>query len=504
MDPIILLFVGVVLFLVVLIGLGLLFFLRRQQPATKQKTEEASPTKNAGKTTSQAVETNNNKAQPQTNSNQATATTNSVSPPIKSALTDQPLDTSSDDKIRILLVDDNLGTRDNVSRLLYFEKDMEVIGQAVNGREGVELAVELKPHIVLMDINMPDMDGITATREMAVQAPYSQVIIMSVQADQHYMKRAMAAGARDFQPKPFTSEELVNCIRRVYKVGIPAYQQFEVMEETKTKKNQQPAAAGDSSTPRMAHTPVVVVYSPKGGVGTSAIAANLAIALHQNHGGVVLLDGDLQFGDISVHLNTRPERTISDLVHDGNLEIDLVQDILIAHNSGVKILLAPPQPQLADMIRPEMMKNIITSLKNDFKMVVVDTHNHLEELTLSILEMADYILLVLTPELPAIKSSKLFLELAEQLEFPIDRIKIVVNRANMPGGINLTKLEKVLNVDKSYRIPYDSKLHFALNNRGLSIYQQDPGAPSARALADLTQELLAAMPVSDDKLEKVP
>jgi CheY-like chemotaxis protein len=118
------------------------------------------------------------------------------------------------DKIRILIVDDNPGTRDNVTRLLYFEDDMEVIGQAVNGREGIEMTVELKPHIVLMDINMPDMDGITATKEMGVDAPYSQVIIMSVQSDQHYMKQAMAAGARDFQPKPFTSDELVNCVRR--------------------------------------------------------------------------------------------------------------------------------------------------------------------------------------------------------------------------------------------------------------------------------------------------
>ncbi|MCB0211682.1 MAG: response regulator [Anaerolineae bacterium] len=503
MDPIILVIAGVALVLIVLIGLALLFFLRRQQRSTTRDVEEVLSAKPPVETTSQKVETNNNKSQPHTNSSQPTPASNHVSPNIKSALTSQPLDSSSDDKIRVLLVDDNLGTRDNVSRLLYFENDIEVIGQAVNGRQGVEMAVELKPHIVLMDINMPDMDGITATREMSVQAPYSQVIIMSVQSDQHYMKRAMAAGARDFQPKPFTSEELVNCIRRVYKIGIPAYQQFEIMEVAKTQKKHQPVAA-DGSAPKNVNTPVIAVYSPKGGVGTSAVAANLAIALHQSRSGVVLLDGDLQFGDISVHLNTRPERTISDLIHDGNLEIDLVQDILMAHNSGVKILLAPPQPQLADMIKPEMMKDIITSLKNDFKMVVIDTHNHLEELTLSILEMADYILLVLTPELPAIKSCKLFLELAEQLEFPVDHIKIVINRANMPGGINLTKLEKVLQVDKSYRIPYDSKLHFALNNRGLSIYQQDPSAPSARALAELTQELLTEMRIADDALETVP
>ena len=175
----------------------------------------------------------------------------------------------------------------------------------------------------------------------------------------------------------------------------------------------------------------------------------------------------------------------------------------MAHSSGLKILLAPPQPQLADMITPKMMKDIITSLKSDFKAVVIDTHNHLEDLTLSVLEMADYILLVITPELPTIKSGKLFLELAEQLKFPAERIKVIINRANMPGGIKLSKLEKVLNVDNSYRVPYDSKLHFALNNRGLSIYQHDSGAPSARALAEIVQDLSQYIPASDGALETV-
>ena len=95
------------------------------------------------------------------------------------------------------------------------------------------MAIELKPHIVLMDINMPDMDGITATQKMSLQSPFSQVVIMSVQNDQHYMKRAMAAGARDFQAKPFTSEELVGCVRRVYNLGLRTYQQFEAAEHAK-------------------------------------------------------------------------------------------------------------------------------------------------------------------------------------------------------------------------------------------------------------------------------
>lgn len=390
------------------------------------------------------------------------------------------------EEIRILIVDDNPGTRENVSRLLYFEDDLEVIGQAINGREGVEMAIDLKPHIVLMDINMPDMDGITATQEMATKAPFSQVIIMSVQSDQHYMKRAMAAGARDFQPKPFTSQELVSCIRRVYNIGLSGYKQFEVLEKAQAQQAEESSAAGEQA--EQIDSPIFAVYSPKGGVGTSAIATNLAVALRQVAGDTVLMDGDLQFGDVLVHLNTRPARTISDLVQQEQFEVELLNDILIPHDSGIKLLLAPPQPELADMITPAAVGDILKFLKTQFKMVMVDTNSALKDMTLTILEKADYILLVTTPELPAIKSAKLFLEIAEQLEFDMKRLLVVINQADKPGGIKIEKIKEILNMPNSYQIPYDPKLHFALS-RGQSVCQSDSGAPSARAIVSLAQEL---------------
>jgi pilus assembly protein CpaE len=391
----------------------------------------------------------------------------------------------SDDVVRILIVDDNTGTRENVSRLLYFEDDLEVIGQAVNGRQGVDMAVELKPHIVLMDINMPDMDGITATREMSTKVPFSQVIIMSVQSDQHYMKQAMAAGARDFQPKPFTSEELVSCIRRVYRIGQPTYQQFEAIERAKTQQALQPALAGeqDDGLGR-----VIAIYSPKGGVGTSAIAANLAVAMHQASGDVILMDGDLQFGDISVHLNTKPTRTISDLIQQDQLEVDLLPDILVPHDSGLKLLLAPPQPELADIIMPNIISEVVEQLKKQFKLVLVDTGPGLSEMTLNIMEKVDQILVITVPELPSIKSTKLFLEVAEKLGFS-NRVSIVINQANKPGGIKAEKIEGVLKVVQTDRIPFDPRLHFALS-KGQAVCLQDRGAPSAKAISDLAEQLL--------------
>ena len=106
------------------------------------------------------------------------------------------------DKIRVLIVDDIAETRENVRKLLQFESDVDVTGTARSGREGIQLALELDPDVVLMDINMPDIDGISATEVIRQKSPHIQVVILSVQGDQNYMRRAMLAGARDFLTKP--------------------------------------------------------------------------------------------------------------------------------------------------------------------------------------------------------------------------------------------------------------------------------------------------------------
>jgi len=489
---------GITLILLVVFLIGVIWFVRRRS-ATKSSSKKP---KNKLKTSVKEPQPEEAEDfEPSEVARPESSPKPAVAPPV-SAPTPGPAVSAIDDhtgeKIRILIVDDNPGTRDNVTRLLYFEDDLEVIGQAVNGREGIEMAVELKPHIVLMDINMPDMDGITATEQMGVKVPFSQVVIMSVQSDSHYMKQAMSAGARDFQPKPFTSEELVNCLRRVYNIGVPMYQQYEAIERMGAQQAAQPNRRGVEGEPNAL---VIAVYSPKGGVGTSAIAANLAVALHQEQGDVVLVDSVFQAGDIQVHLNTRPTRTVSDLVHEGDLEVDLLTDILLPHESGIKLLLAPSQPQFADFITVPMVTSIIDQLKKQFKIIVIDTETQLTDRTLTVLEAADYTLLVIVPELPAIKSAKLYLEIVEQLDFDPKHIMVAVNRANMPGGVRPDQIEKVLKIQGTYLIPYDLKMRAALN-RGAAICQQDSHAPSAQAITNMARDMWQRITEADPEAIK--
>ena len=127
---------------------------------------------------------------------------------------------SSQDKIRVLITDDIAETRENLRKLLSFDADIEVVGAASTGREGIDLAKEFRPHVVLMDINMPDMDGITATEIIRREVPATQVVMLSVQGETDYLRRAMQAGAQDFLTKPPSGDELMDAIRQEEGPGV--------------------------------------------------------------------------------------------------------------------------------------------------------------------------------------------------------------------------------------------------------------------------------------------
>src|SRR5919112_6300181 len=120
------------------------------------------------------------------------------------------------DLIRVLIVDDIPETRDHLTKLLGFESDIEVVGAAASGSEALSIAGQVQPDVVLMDINMPDMDGIAATEKLAAHVPTASVVMMSVQGEADYLRRSMLAGAREFLVKPFSSDELSASIRQVY------------------------------------------------------------------------------------------------------------------------------------------------------------------------------------------------------------------------------------------------------------------------------------------------
>src|SRR5256712_11110343 len=181
------------------------------------------------------------------------------------------------EKNSILIVKAITDTRDNLAKLIDFEPNMEVAGTADGGQAAVTLAKKERPHVILMDINMPDMDGITATEIISNTVPESPIIMMSVQGEQDYLRRSMLAGAREFLVKPFSADELINAVRHVH-------------ELEKVKRARYAAAAPAAAAPVNPLAPaagprqtgqIITFFSPKGGVCRTTIATKLAVALQQ-------------------------------------------------------------------------------------------------------------------------------------------------------------------------------------------------------------------------------
>jgi pilus assembly protein CpaE len=345
-------------------------------------------------------------------------------------------------KIGVLIVDDISDTRENLSKLLMFERDIEVVGTAASGPEAIDTARKLHPDVVLMDINMPEMDGIKAAELMSTEMTGIGIIMMSVQGEQDYLRRAMLAGAREFLVKPFSGDDLVRSIRHVYRLESSKRSMAQAM----TPVQGMGASNGTNGDDESTQGRIMAVVSPKGGVGRTVLAANLAVALRlSTQKKVALVDSSLYFGDLGVMLNLLSNKTMVDVVeHVDDLDPDLLNDIMVTHSSGVKVLLGPPQPEMAELITAEHIRRILLELSAHYDYVVVDTWPSFADTVLTAMDLADDILLVMTLEMTAIKDVKLYLEVVEKLNYPTEKVKLVLNRSGSAGGIKVEAVEETL------------------------------------------------------------
>lgn len=393
------------------------------------------------------------------------------------------------EKNRVLVVDDVAETRENIRKLLQFEADIEVVGTARTGREAVQLTEELKPDVILMDINMPDMDGITATEMIRQRNTVSQIIILSVQGDPNYMRRAMLAGARDFLTKPPMADELISAVRRA----------GEMARLERTKTVQTTASISTIAQPvigaGMVDGHIIMVYSPKGGTGVTTVAVNLAITLNNDETRVVLVDGNLQFGDVAVFLNEQGKNTILDLApRSDELDPEVVEGVMIKHaSSGLRVLAAPSRPEHAEHVSSDQFSKLLKYLRQVYPYVVVDTSHMLNDITLAVLDVCDVLVLVVTQDIPAVKNVRLFLDLMNTIGVPRERVCFVMNKYDKRISITPEKVGENLKQPIVSVIPFDERIVIPSVNRGVPFMIDNKTQPIARTIFSLAETVRAQL-----------
>ena len=326
---------------------------------------------------------------------------------------------------KILVVDDD----PNVQRLLQHtlkQEGYEVV-IAADGAEGFRLWSTEAPDLVLLDVMLPKLDGYqVASQIRAEEAANTHVPIIMLTAEREVEQkvRGLRAGADDYLIKPFHPAELLARIKSLLARFAP--------RETLL------------SRPPMGR--ILAFYPAKGGVGCTTIAINAAIALHRELGRkVCLVDGNLQFGDHRVFLDLGLDRkSIVDVVSAPAIDGDLIKSVLVKHDSGIDLLLAPPSPETAELVRPEHLPLIAETLASMYDYVLIDVDKRLDDVNLGVFEAAEVVFVVMTADLSCLKNVRLILETMNHLGYPPAKVQLVLNRSNAFTGINVKNAEGAL------------------------------------------------------------
>jgi len=381
--------------------------------------------------------------------------------------------------IRVLAVDDSVTIRETLGLLIDAQADMDLVGTAASGQEAVRRAAELQPDIVLMDIHMPDLDGIQATWLVSSRAPHGAVIMVTSEERIDFLQKAMSAGAEGYVLKPFgNGTQLFQTIREVH--GRSSARRMQVVGG---------APIDAALRPRIGKR--IAVLGPKGGVGATTVAVNVALLLReQTNSAVALFDADFLGGDATIHLDLSPQRTVLDLVpHIDALDARLIDQVLTKHRNGLQVLARPTDPEQADVLTADHVRTILGSLAQMFDEVVIDAALSYDDRMLAVLDLADLYVVTLVPHLGTLRSARHFLHVARTLGYPEDRMCFVLNRASNMAGLSSDDVSTILGKRPILQIPTAGPEMTQAINEGRPVALHQPKSPVGRALQTVADQV---------------
>ena len=366
---------------------------------------------------------------------------------------------------RILVVDDEA----NVQRLLQYtlKQSGYTVTIAGDGQEALRLWTAEQPALILLDVSLPKLDGYAVAERIRAQeagGAHVPIIMLTAEKEVEQKVRGLRAGADDYLVKPF--------------------HQAELLARMKSLLARFGATVGTVAKPPLGR--MIAFYGAKGGVGATTVAINTAIALHVEHDRkVVLVDGVLQFGDHRVFLDLGPDRkSIADAVSAPTVDSDLMKSVVVKHDSGIDLLLAPASPEEGDLVREDRLVEVLGVLRSMYDYVIVDVDKRIGDLTLSMLDHADEIHIVMTADLSCLKNVRLALEALDRIGYDRTKIRLVLNRSTAFTGISVGAAENAL------KRAFETKIS---NEYRTAITAQNSGKPFsyARTDATLTKEISA-------------
>lgn len=316
--------------------------------------------------------------------------------------------------------------------------------------------VRLKPTAAIIALGANSDQAIKLIQRLGTEAPKTAIISAAHNASPDLLLQSLRAGAREFLQLPISAEELKTVLDRVAEF-----------------------CAGQVEAPKKKGR-MVAVFSSKGGCGTSFIATNLAAS---TNGRTVLVDLNLQAGDLPLFLGVDPKYSFADMAENRNrLDNALINSFVTPYSSNLSLLAAPKEADSADEIEPEHVFEVLRRLRESYDYVVLDPQHTFDSITLAALDQSDEIVLILTLDIPAIRSTQRALEIFDRLGYPRKKIRIVVNRWSKQIDLDLRQVEKFLGEPVIGFVPSDYQTAVTSINLGRPLVQSEPNSKIAQEI----------------------
>ena len=386
------------------------------------------------------------------------------------------------EKITVLIVENIPQMQKQLKKLLSLIENVEVVAELTTSQAAVEEIRESKPEVALVDLNLPDMNGIKLVEIIRREFPFTQALLLSQDKNYNTMLSAMRSGASDFLTHDVNLEELATAIRRAGEQAIADRSKAHPYAPSSFLPGEPTQRGVDRQTGK-----IITVYSPKGGAGVTSVAINLAIALQDRETTVGLVDSSIQFGDVPILLNELPKYSLVELVPRVNaLDAKMVEDTMLFHkSSGLHILTAPPRPELSEKVTGNNMSQILEFMRQMFNYVVVNTSSFVSDPCLAALDAGDLIVLLTTPEIAAIRNTRSFLELWDGLNMNLERVLLTINFFDAKKNLTPEKVSESLKHPVAATIPLDREVAYRAANFGVPFMMSNKEAPISQGVADL-------------------
>lgn len=393
--------------------------------------------------------------------------------------------TQSTNQIRILALSDNAEVIAQLKRILSSDPGYQI--ECANSLGEADQKLTAPIDMVIVDDQLAGENVVHVVRQLATEAPQMPILAAVDQMAVSHIREILMAGARTFLTKPLQEAEVMNSLRQ--------------LAELETIRRSHAVATPNGSGHKCK---VITIMSPKGGVGVTTIATNLAIALRKKtNSAVILLESQSSLGDLESVLNLHAQFNFGYIFrrHEAP-DADLVRGALTQHTSGIQVLTSSRELEDNDLVTAELFETVIDHLREIADYIIIDGGPTAEHQTAATLAIADKVFLVSTPEIPALRRISLFLEAAERGGFPRQKLQLVINRSGEPGGVSPKEISAHLDMPIAAAVPDDPGLVVDCLNRGIPVVTADSRSAVARAIEKLVDLLVSTN--QPQKREKSP